>query len=319
MSSAPKISIVTPTFNQGKFIEQTIQSVLNQKYPNLEYIIIDGGSTDETVNIIKKYENHLTYWVSEKDRGQSHAINKGLARCTGDIFNWINSDDYYEGKVFEKVAAAFYEGKTKMYCGRSHIFGGEREWISEGTQIPDDINCEWKQPVIDQPATFFSMEIVRELGNLKEELHYTMDLEWLMKFWISYGKEGVKESDNILINFREHPGSKTVNFQNKFTTERVKLYKNLIEKIEGKAGDNNYFRDDIVKIEKELIYKTVNDFIYNEIIVSYGEKNLSRIKELSSLIRFDYLTEKQKNEFKKINKRVKIFSFIPIGLIRKQK
>src|ERR1700712_3748647 len=81
----PKISIVTPTFNQGKFIEETILSVIGQGYPNLEYIIIDGGSTDETVEIIKKYEKHLTYWVSEKDKGQSHAINKGFARASGDI------------------------------------------------------------------------------------------------------------------------------------------------------------------------------------------------------------------------------------------
>ena len=90
--SWPKISIVTPSFNQGQYIEQTIRSVLLQNYPNLEYIIFDGGSTDETVSIIKKYEPWLTYWVSEPDRGQSHAINKGLKKCTGNYFNWINSD-----------------------------------------------------------------------------------------------------------------------------------------------------------------------------------------------------------------------------------
>ena len=91
----PRISIVTPSFNQGQFIEETIRSILLQGYPNLEYIIIDGGSTDESVEIIKKYEPWLTYWVSEKDRGQAHAINKGLERCTGEILAYINSDDYY--------------------------------------------------------------------------------------------------------------------------------------------------------------------------------------------------------------------------------
>ena len=103
----PKISIVTPTYNQGRFIEQTICSVLDQGYPNLEYIIIDGGSRDNTVDIIKKYEHRLSYWVSEMDSGQTHAINKGFAKCTGEIFNWINSDDYYAPDALQKIAKAF--------------------------------------------------------------------------------------------------------------------------------------------------------------------------------------------------------------------
>src|SRR5688500_3818909 len=95
----PKISIITPTYNQGHFIEQTIQSVIEQDYPNLEYIIIDGGSTDDTLSVIKKYEKYISYWISEKDKGQSEAINKGFKKATGDVVNWLNSDDYYEPGV----------------------------------------------------------------------------------------------------------------------------------------------------------------------------------------------------------------------------
>src|ERR1700733_14532761 len=101
----PKISIVTPSYNKGQYIEQTIQSVLDQNYPNLEYIIIDGGSTDNTIEIIEKYAPYLKYWVSEKDKGQANAINKGLQYCTGEIFNWLNSDDYLEPDSLEKIAA----------------------------------------------------------------------------------------------------------------------------------------------------------------------------------------------------------------------
>ena len=91
--SWPAISIVTPSYNQAAFLEATIQSILSQNYPRLQYLVIDGGSTEGSIDIIRKYAASLDYWVSEKDRGQSHAINKGLARCTGEIFNWINSDD----------------------------------------------------------------------------------------------------------------------------------------------------------------------------------------------------------------------------------
>ena len=103
----PRISIVTPSYNQGQFIEETIRSVLQQGYPNLEYIIIDGGSTDNSVEIIKKYEEYLTYWVSEPDDGQYDAINKGFSRATGEIMAWLNSDDMYVPWTFKTVAEIF--------------------------------------------------------------------------------------------------------------------------------------------------------------------------------------------------------------------
>ena len=115
----PKISIITPSFNQGQFIEETIRSVLLQGYSNLEYIIIDGGSTDDTLEIIEKYSDFITYWISEPDEGQSHAINKGLAKATGEVFNWLNSDDYYLPNALLSLGQYFADHKdTNIFCGQ---------------------------------------------------------------------------------------------------------------------------------------------------------------------------------------------------------
>ena len=127
VSTYPKISIITPSYNQGQFLEQTIVSVLGQNYPNLEYVIIDGGSTDNSVEIIKKYEQHLAYWVSEKDKGQADAINKGLKFCTGEIFNWLNSDDYLENGALYKIAAAFENPVIDMVAGVVRNFNNKEE------------------------------------------------------------------------------------------------------------------------------------------------------------------------------------------------
>ncbi len=120
MIKYPKISIITPCFNAVNYIEQTILSIIEQNYDNLEYIIIDGGSTDGTVDIIRKYEDKLAYWISEPDQGQSDAINKGIAKATGDIFNWINADDYLEADALTRVAEAFRE-KYQITLPKFHL------------------------------------------------------------------------------------------------------------------------------------------------------------------------------------------------------
>src|ERR1051325_1982421 len=119
-----KLTIVTPSFNQGRFLEETILSVLKQGYEPLEYIVIDGGSNDESVSIIRRYEDKLAYWVSEKDRGQVHAINKGLAKATGDVFAFINSDDVYLPGAFNAALGHFDDNpECKWVCGDTIMFG----------------------------------------------------------------------------------------------------------------------------------------------------------------------------------------------------
>lgn len=223
----PKITIVTPSFNQGRFIEQTIQSVLDQQYPNLEYIIIDGGSTDGTVDIIKKYEKHITYWVSERDNGQSDAINKGLQLATGEVVNWLNSDDYYELGALKTVAEAFQDQNVTVVCGRGRIFyqNKEGERFSRGTDVYEGNLAKtigWAR--MDQPETFFRRSVLEKVGELDSSLHYLMDRDLWIRYLCLYGLEGVKKIPDVLVNFRLHASSKTVSQNEKFQIDHDSFF-----------------------------------------------------------------------------------------------
>jgi len=184
--SAPnpvRISIVTPSYNQGKYLEKTILSVLEQGYPNLEYIIIDGGSSDESVEIIKKYADRLAWWVSEPDRGQSHAINKGFARATGEIFGWLNSDDWYQPGALQAVAEAFAahpEAGAVVGAGEMVDEKGQQLLFKAPTKVDLDFLYHWLDDFFWQPSCFFSRRAWEKCGPLELDLHYAMDLDlWL--------------------------------------------------------------------------------------------------------------------------------------------
>ena len=180
----PKITLVTCSYNQGQFLEETIQSVLAQEYPNLEYIVIDGGSTDDSVAIIQRYEKHLAYWISEADRGQSDALCKGFDRGTGEIFGWLCSDDLLEpgallevGRLFSKREdldvvfgdTIFIDAKgdvTRHY--RTLPF---RRWLLLNTSN-----------YIPQPSTFWRAKIYRQAGGLDISRHVSMDPEMFLRF-----------------------------------------------------------------------------------------------------------------------------------------
>jgi glycosyltransferase involved in cell wall biosynthesis len=224
----PKITIITPSYNQGQYLEQTITSVLDQNYPNLEYIIIDGGSSDNSVDIIKKYEKYLTYWVSEKDSGQSDAINKGYARATGEIINWLNSDDYYEPGSLFKVAQHFSNPETLVFCGKSRVFSETAFHFSTGTDIyPNDLlkTIGWAR--IDQPETFFRKSAWDKIGGIDGQFHYLMDREFWIRFLLMYGIGGVVKTDELLVHFRLHGQSKTVSQQSGFAKEQSNYFYSL--------------------------------------------------------------------------------------------
>jgi len=179
----PSISIVTPSFNQAKFLEHAIQSVLCQKYPHLEYIIIDGGSTDGSVDIIKKYENELTYWISEKDNGQTHALNKGFRKATGEIVAWLNSDDIYPPNTFHLVSKEFVkDSKLDIVYGNKAIINEEGVTLDvlKYTRVLYPMLIAIGS-VLPQPSAFWRRNIFERVGYLDESLHFVMDREFMCR------------------------------------------------------------------------------------------------------------------------------------------
>jgi glycosyltransferase involved in cell wall biosynthesis len=185
MTAWPRISIVTPSYNQAQFLEQTICSVLDQGYPNLEYFVMDGGSTDGSVEIIRKYAHHLTDWVSEKDRGQSHAINKGFQRATGDIRAFINSDDYYLPGVFKCVAQEYMCQPFDLIAGACRFVDAAGNLISvqkgNPVSLMDFLDIpRYERSCLTQPEVFWTRRVMDTCGAFREDLKIAFDEE----YWI---------------------------------------------------------------------------------------------------------------------------------------
>lgn len=220
----PKISIVTPALNQVDFIERTVRSVLEQGYPNLEYIVVDGGSTDGTLDILRDYRSKLIL-ISEKDKGQTSAINKGLRIATGEIVAYLNSDDLYLKDSLFKVAKAFIDKPEALWIsGRCKIIDGEDKEIRQGiTSYKNFWLNHYNYFVllvlnfISQPATFWKSQVIKELDYLDESLYYVMDYEYWLRIGKKYKPYILKD---YLAGFRIQRKSKSIlGFQKEFLEE----------------------------------------------------------------------------------------------------
>ncbi len=211
--SLPKITVVTPSYNQGEYLEETIDSVLSQNYPKLEYIIIDGGSTDASVEIIKKYEKHLAYWQSKPDKGQAEAIGVGFSRASGKILAWLNSDDMYEPGTLLEVGKQFacqsnlqllYGDYTLVYPDGTRMF---RRKISYDFNI-----CLYIYMMVAQPSAFWTKSIYKKVGGIDPQWQYVMDYDLFLRIGEACkGSHGaIRHIRSSLSLFRVHDASKSV-------------------------------------------------------------------------------------------------------------
>jgi glycosyltransferase involved in cell wall biosynthesis len=205
----PKITIVTPSFNQGKFLRQTIESILAQNYPHLEYFIIDGGSTDESLDIIREYEDQISWWVSETDRGQTDAINKGFKRATGELCAWVNSDDVLLPNCLQKVADCYqkYNQPDLIYGNCIYIDNDSR--ITRMVRVPRQTLFWANRGVLFtlQPALFYKTDTIKKVGYLNPDYSLAMDIDLWMKM-IKVGLT-IEHIPQYMGGFRWHGESKS--------------------------------------------------------------------------------------------------------------
>jgi len=222
-----KISVITPSFNQGQFIERTILSVARQTGCDIEHVVFDGGSSDQTVKLLEQ-AGSLTKWVSEKDHGQAHAVNKGIAATQGDVIGWLNSDDIYYPGAIASVLTFFAENPTidVVYGMADHIDIDDRAFEPYPTE-PWDFERLKKICFICQPALFFRRRVIQQCGVLDESLHYCMDYE----YWLRLGKTGVRFAHlpKKLAGSRLYSDNKTLG-------SRVKVHQEINTMLKKKFG-----------------------------------------------------------------------------------
>jgi glycosyltransferase involved in cell wall biosynthesis len=292
----PKISIVTPSYNQGIYIEETIRSIILQGYPNLEYIIMDGGSQDNSVNIIKKYEPWISYWVSEKDQGQSDAINKGWKRATGDLFAWLNSDDYYFPDTLFSVASTFINNGRKPAVIAGPVYNVDEDGTIVKLIAQRNLNFEnmvkyWNgKRSFHQPGIFFPGNFNRDCDQFVDpDLKYAMDYDLLCK---TLQKVPVLYVQNPLTNFRLHDQSKTISQQELMLQETSlvsRRYWRYFDNIDISSHDRHLIR--------ELIKLSFHNFFIGEISKGFGilEKAVQVNKSIAFIEIINILIDKIKS------------------------
>lgn len=253
--SLPRITIVTPSYNQGQYIEETILSVLGQNYPNLEYIIIDGGSKDNSVEIIKKYADSLAYWVSEPDKGQSDAINKGLKKATGDIVAWLNSDDCYTPGTLLQVGQQFAANPNAgIVMGNVvNVAANGSESVYANQFEPVDF---MSRVAIHQPGVFWKRELNLRYGYLDPSFYYLMDQELWVRLFFNTRCIAI---DQPFARFRIHDEAKTGKNPVGLYYDFRRIFSRLLNSINDKSFKQKAIKLGLYDNEDDVAYQIANE------------------------------------------------------------
>jgi glycosyltransferase involved in cell wall biosynthesis len=276
MNKKPIVSIVTPSLNQSKFLEETIISVISQDYPFIEYIIMDGGSSDNSTNIIRQYQDKISYWVSETDKGQANAINKGWKICHGEILAFLNSDDTYQPGAITKIVDAFDKHpEWGMIYGDAERIDAESRFIQYCKAGPFNIENELYIYTIIQPTVFIRRNVFESVGWLDEQLLISIDFDYFMRIATSRFSIGVLEGVH-LANTRMHSETKTSKQTIKFIYDNEFIINRTID--ESKSISN-----------KKKVRKKALSYLYiyqTKILLHSGDKTDAR-KSFIKAIRKD--------------------------------
>jgi len=280
--SSLRVSVITPSYNQGKYIEQTIQSVLNQTYGNIEYLVIDGGSTDNSIDIIKKYEGKIAYWINEPDNGQADAVNKGLKRAIGDLVCWVNSDDIlYPDYVACRVRQFKENPNVDMIYGDIEQ-GPEpsKKRLRKGKQTSIKNMLKYAECPIPQQSAMWRREVVKKLGYLVPRWHVVLDREYFIRI-AAHGL--IKYVPGAVAFFRNHEQSKSIQSKLKWAEELPKYYEMV-------------FNDNIYHLPSNLL--------------SYKGKCLSQVYLKCARISAKAGKEKAAQEFIEKSKKSNLYNYL---------
>lgn len=263
----PEFSIITPVLNQASTIEKCIESVAAQCV-DVEHIIIDGGSTDGSVDIIRKHEGKLAFWVSESDRGQSHAINKGLELASGTWFNWLNADDQLTVNALETILKTA-KSDTQVVVGKCRHVNLTGETFAEGSaRIWDSLEATLGNYSMGQPSVFYRTEIVKQLGGLNESLHLCLDMDLWFRFLLKFGQNRIQTTNVVLSEFLIHEAGKSSSQAENMSAEKYGIYNALLSNFELPEVLSSFLSD--YPIPDSVNYKPPSDLDREELLANFS-------------------------------------------------